>query len=219
MSIKIKQWIDPLQLARSGQRLSGYVPVVGMERLEHSLYGAQDCGLVGNGLVGNGLVGNGLAGNGLADNGLLGNGLPGNAEYDLKFDIDSSGQANVTGYVVAKLNLPCQRCMGKVLTKVKSKVALGIVSSYAEAERLLDIYEPLVVDDSQVKFGDIVEDELLLALPLIALHSEQECLASKNDLSDNGFREIRDEVKIKAALGNSVQKRNPFAVLKKLKSD
>ena len=143
----------------------------------------------------------------------------GSAQYDLQFDIDSTGQAIITGWVKAELSLFCQRCMDKVLTKVESKVALGIVSNYAEAERLLEKFEPLVVDDSHVKLVDIIEDELLLALPLIVMHSDEECVVSKGYSVSDKSNEKGNELSDAPTLDESMSKKNPFSVLEKLKSE
>jgi len=141
----------------------------------------------------------------------------GSAQYDLQFAIDSTGQAIITGWVKAELSLLCHRCMDKVLTKVESKVALGIVNSYTEAERLLEKYEPLVVNDSQVQLVDIIEDELLLALPLIIVHSDEECVVSKAYSGSDKSNEKGNELSDTPTLDESVSKKNPFSVLEKLK--
>lgn len=139
------------------------------------------------------------------------------AEYDLMFDIDTAGQAIITGWVKAELSLICQRCMDKVFTKVESKVALGIVSNYAEAERLLKKFEPLVVDESQVKLVDIIEDELLLALPLIVEHSDEECLVSKDCVLGDKSNEKGKEISGAPTIDEAMPKKNPFSILKELK--
>jgi len=182
MSIDLAQYVDPLQLARSGRHFSGQVPVANMGRLVSSLYDTDAC-----------------------------------AEYELKFDIDTTGQAFITGWVKAELGLICHRCMDKVLAKVESKVALGIVSSFAEAERLLEKFEPLVIDDSQVKLIDIIEDELLLALPLIVMHSDEECVVSKAYSVSIKSNEKGNKISNDPTLDESIPKKNPFSILEKLK--
>jgi len=140
------------------------------------------------------------------------------AVYDLKFDVDSAGQAIVTGWVKSELGLLCHRCMDKVPTKVESKVALGIVSSYAEAERLLEKFEPLVVDDSQVRLIDIIEDELLLALPLIVMHTDEDCVVSKAHSVSDKSNEKGNNISNDPTLDESMPKENPFSILKELKA-
>jgi len=139
----------------------------------------------------------------------------GRAEYALKFDIDSSGQANITGSVNTELSMYCHRCMHKVLKKVESKLVLGIVSCFAESELLLERYEPLVVEESLLKFADIIEDEILLALPLIVTHADQDCTINEAySLSDENYENRHNLGTSEAGL-----KKNPFSILEKLKSD
>ena len=74
-----------------------------------------------------------------------------------------------------------------------------------QADDLPEIYEPIEFNE----FGEIdllgaVEDELILALPLVPMHSSEHCEVSEADMV---FGELPDEA----------QKPNPFAVLASLK--
>ena len=74
-----------------------------------------------------------------------------------------------------------------------------IVSNEEEAEHLPAEFEAYIDAGVLVKLQDFIEDELLLAMPLIPLHQEQECPAA------SVFKHEQ------AAKGN------PFAELKNLK--
>jgi uncharacterized protein len=70
--------------------------------------------------------------------------------------------------------LECQRCLRPVRRTVESESRLAFVAS--EDAPLPADYEPVVGDPSRVDLAALVEDELLLAVPLIAKHAPgEEC--------------------------------------------
>lgn len=94
------------------------------------------------------------------------------AQVELRFGRDSSGRAEVRGSVQATLSLTCQRCMHPVEIELDLPVLLGIVESEVEAEQLPESHEPLLVDEEPIRLQDLIEDELILGLPLVALHPQ-----------------------------------------------
>lgn len=99
------------------------------------------------------------------------------------------------GEVAARLLLTCQRCLEPVEIELRRPIAVGIVSSLAEAERLPETLEPVVVKEGEeIPFTEILEEELLLALPPFPKHSS--CR-----LEGEEEREVRE---------------SPFAILKQL---
>jgi uncharacterized protein len=64
-----------------------------------------------------------------------------------------------------------------------------------------------VVDETPLQLNEVIEDELLLALPQIPMHDEADCHAS-GLLKQNSSAEDEAE-----------QKANPFSVLAKLKQE
>ncbi len=91
-------------------------------------------------------------------------------QVELHFGRDGSGLAEVRGSVRATLSLTCQRCMHPVEIELDLPVLLGIVESEVEAEQLPESHEPLLVDEEPIRLQDLIEDELILGLPLVALH-------------------------------------------------
>ncbi len=98
----------------------------------------------------------------------------------LHFGCDAQNVRYIRGRVTTTLELTCQRCLEAMLFPVDIAVSLGIIGAAAEAERLPGAYEPLLLDESEsVSLKTVVEDELLLALPLVALHDPSECRATE----------------------------------------
>ncbi len=125
-------------------------------------------------------------------------------DISLDFDKDEVGQPRVMGRLTAILQLQCQRCMQAMGLPVSVDVHLGIVRTQKQAQSLPDNYDPLLVSDEPMTAVDIVEDELILALPLVALHEMKDCPAA-------GAQDEQDEV--------AAQRENPFAVLAELKKE
>lgn len=132
-------------------------------------------------------------------------------EYVLEFGIDEGGTPRVTGSVTATLPVMCQRCMGLMELPVSTKTQLGIVSTREAAEQLPERYEPLLLptdDDEGISVASIVEDELILALPLVAMHNKEDCPQG------DAFLGAKDGQEDAATM----QRENPFAVLSQLKT-
>ncbi len=127
-------------------------------------------------------------------------GQEGEVGFDLRFGKDGRIAA-VTGSVRAELRLQCQCCLGSIPWAVNSQVSLGVVRSIEEADRLPEGYEPLLLEGNTIALADIVQDELLLAIPAIPQH--EQCGP--------------DAPREKKTLPETSQRPNPFAVLANLK--
>ena len=125
----------------------------------------------------------------------------------LDFEVDELGVPIVVGNVSASMVLTCQRCLGEFTFPVDLDIALAWVKTTQEADKLPLRYEPYVVEETPLLLNDVIEDELLLALPQIPMHEEAECPASKLLKQPN---KVTNEPELKG---------NPFSVLAKLKSE
>jgi len=105
----------------------------------------------------------------------------------------------IKGEIKAQVNIQCQRCLGGMEFKVNNPVYLGIVTDRAASLSLPEECEPLQIEEETVILHDIIEDELILALPISAMHNTNVCKAT----------ELINEINNKT--GNS-----PFAALNKL---
>ena len=129
----------------------------------------------------------------------------GAAEVMLSFAIDGQGIPNVRGQISAELELTCQRCLESMRMPIAVKICLGIVGSEDDAKRLPERYDPLMVHGEQLPIAEMVEDEILLALPAIPRHDQAGCAASEKVRQDGV--EQADDASV-----------SPFAVLAKLKT-
>ncbi|MCG5512618.1 YceD family protein [Ectothiorhodospira shaposhnikovii] len=125
---------------------------------------------------------------------------------ELTFDRGPSGRPRLTGHVVAELAPLCQRCLEPMRLPVDSRFEMRLVQEDRQAAGALDEEDVLVVGDERLDLAALVEDELMLCLPVVPLHPEQACVARLQP-EFNG----RD---VKAA---QKEENNPFAVLGRLK--
>jgi len=134
----------------------------------------------------------------------------GEIDVALKFDVDASGIAWMEGHLVGALSLCCQRCMQPLRMPIDITFKLAMIESESEIERLGEQYEPMLLDDSLVSVVELVEDELLLALPIVPKHETAQCNAGSLD----------DEIEERVAIveNEPEPRKNPFDVLADLKS-
>lgn len=99
----------------------------------------------------------------------------GKLKYSLSFDYDESGVCVVESSIEARLILQCQRCFEPVEVEIQKSSLLGVVNDEDEFDSLAREYEPLQLDDDVITVEELVEDELLLSIPLSALHPVDKC--------------------------------------------
>jgi uncharacterized protein len=101
----------------------------------------------------------------------------GEASFRLSFSRDPEGRGILRGEIEARLVLTCQRCLEAMEVPVSTSMVLALVSGLDEAGRLPEDLDPLLVTAEPLRLADLIEDELLLALPLIPRHEPGECPA------------------------------------------
>lgn len=102
----------------------------------------------------------------------------GQASVFLQAGVDESSIHFFTGCVKATVELICQRCMNSLPLSIAADFRLGLIHDEAEAAHLPEYYEPLVAPQGSLPMAEWIEDELILALPLIPMHGDaRECEA------------------------------------------
>ncbi len=130
----------------------------------------------------------------------------GEVRFDLRFERDGERRAVLSGSITADLVLECQRCLEAVSFQVEAHVSLAFVEGIEQAGLLPEALDPCLVEEGRVVFRDLIEDELLLLLPQVAMHEPGACptaLAAKG-----GDEPVETDNR---------SGRNPFAVLADLK--
>lgn len=95
--------------------------------------------------------------------------------YRFEFGRDEDARSVVTGHLETRLPLRCQRCGQRFDLPVDAKISLALVAGIDEANVLPECYEPLVVEDRLMRTSELIEDELILAVPAIPRHPDDLC--------------------------------------------
>lgn len=102
----------------------------------------------------------------------------------------------------ARFVLQCQSCLEPFSYEIMSDFVLGIVNTLDEANALPERYEPALAHDGSLTLREMIEDEIILNLPIIPRHEPEDCKV-KLPLKDAGWEQGKGE--------------NPFRVLESLK--
>ena len=86
----------------------------------------------------------------------------------LQFGRDEDERRRVTGTVSAHLTMPCQRCLEPVTYQINANVDLIMVWDQEQIKELPEHLDPMMVTEEKVPLSELLEEELLLALPLVA---------------------------------------------------
>lgn len=123
---------------------------------------------------------------------------------DLQFERAGRGRWEMYGTVSTEVTSICQRCLQSVTVVVATEPRVMFVRSQDEERRLSeDIAAEVVVVTGPLALSELVEDELLLAMPMTPLHAEGVCESMPAPVSRS----------TKAV----EEKPNPFAVLSTIK--
>lgn len=128
----------------------------------------------------------------------------GEAAYRLVFDTDAVGGGVLNVSIQAPLHLVCQRTLETFEYPVKVDTRLGLIDNERQEAGLPEGVEPLLLEDGKLRPAAVIEDELMLALPLVPVKP-----GSRLPDYDAG----------EASVEETDEKSNPFAVLGKLKQN
>ncbi|CAK9884683.1 MAG: Large ribosomal RNA subunit accumulation protein YceD [Candidatus Erwinia impunctatus] len=123
----------------------------------------------------------------------------------MSFTIDNQRLAVLRGSAEVDVTLCCQRCGQSFPHHVHVTYCFSPVSSEEQAEALPEEYEPVDINEfGEIDLLAVIEDEIILALPVVPVHDSEHCEVSDADMV---FGELPAEA----------EKPNPFAVLASLK--
>lgn len=94
----------------------------------------------------------------------------GDVRVSLWTECGADGSTRLVGRLAGRLLLRCERCLRPCEWVFDLPVALRVVRSEAEERRLLASCEPLLVEGDWLALHALVEDEILLALPIALVH-------------------------------------------------
>src|SRR5690606_15172890 len=118
----------------------------------------------------------------------------------LTFGFDDSGRRRIHGTLSSQVCVRCERCLENMLLDIHADLDVLVVSSEAEARALPAGTESVVADEEGLDLQAIVEDELILSLPIVAYHENAQCNEDLNRLrqpaqggrEDSPFAKLRE---------------------------
>jgi uncharacterized protein len=132
-------------------------------------------------------------------------GTEGAVRYELDFGRDEFGTAYLDVRVQAPLTLLCQRSLEPFVLPMTVDGRLGLIKAEREEAALPPGCEPVLVsEDGRLSLAEVIEDELLLVLPLVPVNPDTRL---PDEVIDSGTEEDSAQE----------QAENPFAVLRELK--
>jgi uncharacterized protein len=127
----------------------------------------------------------------------------GSADFELDFGKDEFGVSFLHVRADAALPLTCQRTLDVFKLPVAIDTRLGLITNEEDEAGLPPGYEPLLTTDGSVRLADVVEDELILAVPVVPVKPGTEQVERSWDDS--------------AEAAEPEAKPNPFAALKTMR--
>lgn len=122
------------------------------------------------------------------------------------FGRDEQRTVVVHSQLDVEVKLICQRCLEPVVLPIHSECDYAVVNEGASSQHLPKGYDVLEVGEDPLDLLALVEDELLLALPIVPLHDPEIC---QPPVGPDEPEPSEDEV----------TRSNPFSVLAQLKRD
>ena len=172
--------VDPFKLVEQGRIFDGRIPIDDFSRLKEQLFESADNDTVA------------------VDDNIV--------NVHIEFTRTDTGLPVVRGSISSNLQMTCQRCLKGKDEFFETNLEVVLVSSDAQAEKLQKGFDTWLVEEQKMFLLDFIEDEILLALPLVVAHDE--CDAARKlieALPEDEISEVEQE------------ESNPFAALKVLK--
>ena len=131
-------------------------------------------------------------------------------QVDLHFRPEGDTGAKLSGEITTELKLRCERCLGSLMLPLTIRPVIFFEASAVDSSDKQSVGEEesdlrdIIALDGPVDLKDLVEEEILLAIPMIPKHDSEECNAGK-------LLQQKNDVTQRAT--------NPFSKLAELKKD
>lgn len=135
---------------------------------------------------------------------------------NLHFVTDDNKKRELTGNLDTRVKVLCQRCLQEMELELHCTLDLKVCSDEEELQELPETADGIVMEEEGLNILDVIEDELILSLPLVPVHADVNCSNFFNALT-LAESEVQDRDKNSAADDRQSDKPNPFAVLASLK--
>ncbi|HJP51866.1 MAG: YceD family protein [Pseudomonadales bacterium] len=93
----------------------------------------------------------------------------------LEFRKARKQKVKIVGTCEADVLMVCQNCLSSLEFHLRAEIRQWIVESEVALTKLPEDEDGIVCLDEKIRLVDIVEDELILSLPMVARHDEGAC--------------------------------------------
>lgn len=108
----------------------------------------------------------------------------GELSFALRFYQDGEGRSRIAGTIEASVVLVCQRCLQPMEQRLAAETELVALAEERDLSQVPAEAEPLLTGGEPVRLIDLIEDEAILALPIVAVHDQ--CAAPDRPVSPVG---------------------------------
>lgn len=131
----------------------------------------------------------------------------GSVQIDLRFTLSDAKERLISGSLEARVNIFCQRCLKPLAIELMDDINLALVRDEQAAKQLNPELDPWICEDHRLDLAELVEEQLILCMPLVSFHESGDCLQRRNFVAG----EIEDDSH------TAESKESPFAILRTLK--
>jgi uncharacterized protein len=129
----------------------------------------------------------------------------GEVEVAMQFGTDQQGVRFLKAHYVTDVTLQCQRCMEAFHYGINNEVLAGLVATEAEGNTLPEAYDALIVEGNNLILADIIEEELIISLPIVPMHAPEQC-------------KMKTPIIIANCIDEEITKEHPFKIIESLKA-
>ena len=134
----------------------------------------------------------------------------GNVHISLQFLADDRCKRVISGELRADVQVYCQRCLEVMSIVIADSFKLGVVDAEIFIDRLPPELEPWICADNRIVLSDVIEEQLILSMPIVSYHESDCSPASGITMRDGQPGRLSVEER-------NQDKPNPFAILQSLK--
>ena len=114
-------------------------------------------------------------------------------DLELNFCALKEGRTQIRGSAAVDVELICQNCMEPYSFALFCELHFKVVGSDTEFKKFEDDNEVIICEEKEICLADLIEDELIMSLPMIPRHEKSDC--PSNDYSQVDFDVPVGEVK------------------------
>jgi len=117
----------------------------------------------------------------------------GSATAEFVFSSRAPGYVSLEIKIEASVGATCQRCLEPFELEISEQIEFGVVVDEDSIGVLPEGIEPLVLDGDRLIPLQLVEDELIMAVPMVPKHPSQRCALDTAALPEGIFADSSAE--------------------------